>query len=62
MKPVFPEFVGFKAPLGFLAAVAEAAKAERTTMSEWLRRSGLRSLQQAGVPIDEAGAPRERVA
>ena len=50
----FGELVQFKAPDGFLSAVATAAHRGHTTVSEFLRRCAIARLREMGVPIDAA--------
>jgi len=53
MQPtVFREFIQFKAPEGFSAAVTAAAQRDHTTMSEFLRRTVIARLKEVGQPLD----------
>jgi hypothetical protein len=59
----FGELVQFKAPVGFLSAVATAAHRDHTTVSEFLRRCAITRLREMGVQIQAVGrhdAARER--
>jgi hypothetical protein len=48
---VFREFVQFKAPNGFSAAVAAAARRDRTSMAEFLRRTVIARLDEIGLSL-----------
>jgi hypothetical protein len=53
----FGELVQFKAPDGFLSAVAVAAHRDHTTMSEFLRRCAIARLREMGVELRAAERP-----
>ena len=60
MRTRFDELVQFKAPVGFLSAVATAAHRDHTTVSEFLRRCAITRLREMGVQIQAVGRPHER--
>jgi len=60
MRTHFDELVQFKAPHGFLSAVATAAHRDHTTVSEFLRRCAIARLREMGVQIQAVGRPHER--
>jgi hypothetical protein len=47
----YDEQLQFRGPVGLSAAVATAAQRDRTTMSEFLRRTILARLAEIGVPL-----------
>ena len=49
----FPELVQFKTPAGFSAAVTAAARAEHTTVAEWLRRVAIARLSEVGLSLNQ---------
>jgi hypothetical protein len=51
MKRQFPEWVQFKAPLGFSLAVSTAASRGHRTVSEYIRQCVIGRLRQDGVTI-----------
>lgn len=51
----YEELIRFRAPNGFLESVANAARAESQTSSEWLRRAALERLKG-----DSAFKPSQR--
>jgi hypothetical protein len=53
---VFREFIQFKAPDGFSAAVAAAARRDRTSMAEFLRRTVIARLDKIGLSLDPFGS------
>jgi hypothetical protein len=55
----FGELVQFKAPTGFLSAVATAAHRDHTTVSEFLRRCAITRLREMGVQIQAVGRPHD---
>lgn len=59
MRTHFDELVQFKAPNGFLSAVATAAHRDHTTISEFLRRCAIARLREMGVPIQTVAHSEE---
>ena len=54
MRTHFGELVQFKAPNGFLSAVAIAARRDYMSVSEFLRRCAITRLREMGVQIQAA--------
>ena len=54
----FPELINFKAERGLLKAVETAARQERTTTAEYLRRRLRAALQADGIPLPPLETPR----
>lgn len=53
----YVERLQYKVALGIPEAVSLAARKDRTTVSEWLRRMTLQKLREAGIePTDTGGA------
>ena len=48
----FREIVQFKAPNGFLSAVATAARIDHMSVSEFLRRSAIERMREMGVKLE----------
>jgi hypothetical protein len=59
MRILFNEMVQFKAPDGFLSAVATAARRDHMSVSEFLRRCAITRLREMGVPLE--GSDRDEV-
>jgi exopolyphosphatase/pppGpp-phosphohydrolase len=57
----FGELVQFKAPNGFLLAVATAALRDHMSVSEFLRRCAIARLREMGVQIQAVDYSEERV-
>jgi hypothetical protein len=62
MRTQFVELVQFKAPNGFLSAVAAAAHRDHMSVSEFLRRCAIARLREMGVPIQAVAHSEERAA
>ena len=52
-----PEVVRFKAPAGFMSALAEAAALDATNASEFIRRAALAKLREIGVSVSSHRRP-----
>jgi hypothetical protein len=61
MRIHFNEMVQFKAPDGFLLAVAIAARRDHTSVSEFLRRCAIARLREMGVPLKASHRHEPRV-
>jgi hypothetical protein len=55
MRTQFSEIVQFKAPDGFLSAVATAARRDYCSTSKFIRRCVIGRLREAGVLIESSG-------
>jgi hypothetical protein len=60
MRTQFGELVQFKAPNGFLSAVATAAHRDHMSVSEFLRRCAIARLREMGVQIQAVAPSDER--
>jgi hypothetical protein len=56
----FNELVQFKAPDGFSAAVAAAARRDHTSIAEFIRRTMIARLNEVGLPLNCADEGRLR--
>jgi hypothetical protein len=61
MRTHFPEQIQFKAPAGFMSALAAAARREHTSASEFLRRCVIPHLPNLGAhTVTESSDQRQR--
>jgi hypothetical protein len=56
MRLSFTESIRFMAPEGLGSALPTAAASQYCSMSEYIRRSLIRSLQESGIPIERPQA------
>ena len=59
MRQNLSEVVVFRGPPGFLAAVHRAARREHTSAAEFLRRTAIEKLKDAGIALPPSGEPAE---